>query len=170
MTIVRSQIVQLLALSATAVLIGCGSSATSTAPPQTGALTHSELVSRADAICKQVNERIAAAKKIPTVGQGPPYADAVRLLNDELPILTSELSALQHLQASGADREAFGDYVRAAAGELASAVYVRNASARSDAAGYRSGALELLTQSTRSVQTANRLGLVECAKKPEPQG
>ncbi len=165
----RSHHSLLLALSTTAALAGCGSSASSIAPSKTTALAHSELVSRADAICKQANDRIAAAKKVPA-GEGLPYASIVALVNDELPILTAEVNGLQSLAPSGGDQEAFEEYLRAARGELASARHVRDASARRDASGYRGATLELLTQSTRAVQAAGHLGLVECAKRPEPRG
>jgi hypothetical protein len=166
---VRSHPSLLVALSTTAALAACGSSASSTAPSTKTALAHSELVSRADAICKRANDRIAAAKKV-SAGHGLPYASIVALVNDELPILTAEVNGLQSLAPSGGDQEAFEEYLRAARGELVSVRSVRDASTRREASGYRSATLELLTQSTRAVQAAGHLGLVECAKRPEPQG
>lgn len=167
---VRSHLAALVALSAAAVLLGCGSSASSTAPSNTAGLTHSELVSRADAICKQANERIAASKKLAIAGHGVPYASIVALVNDELPILTAEVSGLQRLEPSDGDEVGYREYARAAAGELAAAEHVRGAAVKKDPTDYRSAALELLTQSTRSIKAAGGLGLLECAKRPEPQG
>jgi hypothetical protein len=161
-------------MCASAALLGCGSSGSSTAtsisPSNPNAPAHSELVARADAICKQANDRIVATKKIQAAGQGVPYADVVRLLNEELPILTAEVNALRRLGVSGSDREAFAEYLRATSGELAAAARVRDAATRQDASGYRGDAVEVLAQLARSVQVAHRLGLAECAEKPEPRG
>jgi hypothetical protein len=160
--------VPLLALSAIAALAGCGSSGSATAPSRTTALTHSELVARADAICSQANARIAALKPPPSGGL--PYREVARLLAAELPPLSAELNVLESLDPPAGDQEAFTEYLRAVAAELASLGRVRAASAARDANAYRGAALELVTSSTRAVQGATHLGLIECAKRPEPKG
>jgi hypothetical protein len=157
-----SHAIAFVALTA-AALAGCGSSASS------NSLTHAQLVSRADAICKQANERIEAVKKLPPLGASP-YGPVLGLLREELPIFTAEVGALQRLKPSSPDREAFGEYVSAATAELATAGRVRDASAAKNAAAYRGATLELIPESTKSAQTATSFGLVECAKRPEPKG
>lgn len=159
----RSHAVTFLALAA-AALIGCGSSSSSTG------LSHTELRARADAICKQANAQITAVKKLPALGAGPQYAYVLRLLHDELPIVTAEVGALRRLTPSPGDRDTFGEYLRAAAAEAAGAERVRDASETKNASGYNGATLELLTLSTRAIQAATRAGLVECAKRPEPRG
>lgn len=159
----RSHAVTFLALTA-AALVGCGSSASSTG------LTHAELVARADAICGQANNRIAAVKKLPALGAGLPYAYVLGLLHEELPIVTAEVSALRRLTPSHGDQDSFGAHLRAVAAELAVAERVRDASATKNASGYQGATLELVTLSARSVQAATRVGLIECAKRPEPKG
>jgi hypothetical protein len=162
-------------LIAAAALVGCGSSVSSTAPSHTTAASHTTglphtLVLRTDAICRQANERIAAVKTPPAINDGAPYGYVVRLLQDELPVLTAEVSALQRLAPSGGDQEAFREYVRDAAGELAAVGDIRDASVTKDSSAYSRAALELVTQTTRLKQAADHLGLVECAKTPQPQG
>jgi hypothetical protein len=154
----------LLALGVAAALAGCGSSTTSSG------LTHAQLVSRADAICKQANERVEAVKKLPALSAGTPYGPVLRLLREELPIFTAEVGALQRLTPSHGDREGFESYLRAAKAELAAGVGLRDASTAKDASRFRSATLELVALSTKSTQTATGLGLVECAKSPEPKG
>ena len=152
-----------LALGAAAVLAGCGGSSSS-------GLTHAQLVSRADAICKQANEKVEAVKKLPTLSTGVPYGPLVRLLREELPIFTAEVGALQRLTPSHGDREGFETYLRAAKAEFAAGVGLRDASVAKDASRFRSASLELVALSTKSTQAAKGLGLVECAKSPEPRG
>ena len=149
---------------AAAALAGCGSSTSSSG------LTHAELIARANAICKQANDRIVAVKKLPALGSGPPYAPLLRLLRDELPIFSAEIGALQRLKPSHGDEEAFGTFLRAANSELATAVSLRDASAAKDASRFRNTSLELVALSTKSAQAATGVGLVECAKQPEPKG
>ena len=152
---------RLAALGAVAALAGCGGSSSASASARAA------FVARANAICDQANARIV---KLQAPAGSAELPSAARLLTQELPIASAELSALRSLKPPRAERTAFGEYLRNAASQLVAARRVREEAQANDPTGFREAVANLSALTPKSQQTAAAIGLAECLKMPEPHG
>jgi len=153
----------LTALAAAAALAGCGSSAS----PSANASARAAFIAQADAICNEADGRIV--KLQPPAANGE-LSSAARLLGQELPIATAELSSMRRLTPPAAERGPFAQYLLVSAQEIAAAGHLRELAAANDVAGFHEAAAQLAALSPKSNAAAVAAGLGVCLKAPEPHG
>lgn len=139
---------------AAAVLGGCGSSSSK-------ALTHAQLVDRANAICRKANDKVANLHAPKTPSQLTSYVGAVTKIGGQM------IASLQDLQPPAQDRKAFQRYVDDERQQLAQARKLRAAAAQRNAAKVKQALAGLST--TQNDSEARALGLDVCAQRVLPR-
>jgi hypothetical protein len=140
------------------LLVGCGSGGGGSSKP----LSHQQLVSQANAACKQANNQFAALPRITTLAGVSSFAASAQ------PIAQDLQSKLQALQPPQKDQSAFSSLLSAFKAQIAELPALRAAAE----AGNQQQAQKIANDLDASAfnTDASDLGLTECAKNVQPQG
>lgn len=149
----------LLALTLCLAVAGCGGSSSKT-------LSHSELVSQANAICADRNAKIKALPKSlanPTTAQ-----QTATYLSDLDSILKPLVAKLKTLKPSSADKAAWEKAISLNEQEQALLEQADNAAKTNNATKFRDALTKAQPVSLQLDSLAKQLGLTECLKQATP--
>jgi hypothetical protein len=166
-----SRVLSGIAIVCVAFAAGCGGGGSSTsATGASGAsgvsgatpLTEDEFVSQADAVCKDVNDKIAALPKPTTT------ADLATVTPQVITISNDGIAQLEQITPPTAVQSEYSHYIAALKSQTALAGQLVTAAKANDTAQINQVAAKLKAGSPDS--TAKDLNLTECAKDVSPQG
>ena len=166
----RSRVLSVVAVGCLAAMAGCGGGGSSTSSGASGAsgvsgatpLSQDEFVSQADAVCKDVNDQVAALPKPSSTADLASVTQQIIDLTDQnLPKLEA-ITPPENLQAK------FDQYVAAIKAQESTASDLAAAAKAGDTAKLQQLAGKLKASSPDPI--AKDLGLTECGKDVGPQG
>ena len=167
----RRRVLSVVAVGCLAFAAGCGggdsNSSTTGASGASGVsgatpLSQDEFVSQANAVCKDVNDQVAALPK-------PSTADDIASVTQQIIDISNEaLPQLDELTPPESDQATFDKYVAGVKSQIATADDLVTAAKSGDQAELQSAAQKLAANSPD--QIAEDLNLTECAKNVGPGG
>jgi hypothetical protein len=143
------------ALLAAGVLVGCGSSSSSSIP------SHSALIARANAICREANRQLESLR----APRSARPEEGLRLLNRATTIESAMQSEQRRLAASASNETAFNEYVRVLGKGIEAIRRASSAEASGDATVAARLAPELFALTARTKALERQLGLTECQRE-----
>jgi hypothetical protein len=152
---------------------GCGGGSDSTTTGASGAsgasgtaLSQDELVSQANAACKEANDKVAALKA-PAQGDLSAAGDTVV---EEIAIITPTISTLSGLTPPSDMQADYSAWLSDQKAQVALATQFASVAKSGDTAKAQALASQIEAGSTKNDSEAKALGLTECAKNVSPQG